>query len=262
MKHMARLVYWRFLKQAGMSVEDCMEAFRLEGNKTSDGAKKYEKEFRYNIRHAYGKEGKRADYTGFGCMYIIQNNPPGCGECHGCPYKHRSAEEVTRVLRESGGISDTAVLRQILKLADQEKYQIACAKHLEGRHANRKDKLIDIEDIASGIVSPNQYFDKSIAISQGKIGKTESQFKKEQEEKAAKQNSGESKGNRIKVEWNYKSGDVLKQVPDSEFQDIEIPEEEPEENEPASAPETSTSKPKESPEKPTQSDEEDDEMQL
>ena len=43
----------------------------------------FDKKYSYGIRYNYGKEGKKTDYTPFGCMKIIMNNPPAVGDAHG-----------------------------------------------------------------------------------------------------------------------------------------------------------------------------------
>jgi len=48
---------------------------------------KFEKDYSYNIRHMYGKEGKGADYRPWNCNKVLNQTAPGVGEYHGCPLK-------------------------------------------------------------------------------------------------------------------------------------------------------------------------------
>jgi DNA primase large subunit len=38
---------------------------------------KFEKNYSYNIRHMYGKEGKQSDYKGWSCNKVINLVTPG-----------------------------------------------------------------------------------------------------------------------------------------------------------------------------------------
>lgn len=86
LKHGGRLQYGLFLKGIGVTLEDSLRFWRDEFTKIMD-MDKFEKQYAYNIRYNYGKEGSKKDYAPYNCMKII-TNIVGPGDCHGCPYKH------------------------------------------------------------------------------------------------------------------------------------------------------------------------------
>eukprot|EP00069_Balaena_mysticetus_P005937 bmy_05057T0 len=59
----------------------------------------FDKGYSYNIRHSFGKEGKRTDYTPYSCLKIILTNPPSQGDYHGCPFRHSDPELLRQKLQ-------------------------------------------------------------------------------------------------------------------------------------------------------------------
>lgn len=105
--------------------------------------------YAYNIRHNYGKEGKRENYTPYACMKII-DSIPASGEVHGCPYKQNLAT-LTKDLQTFGSLADGTFcflfcfsfpltnrtldsVNQVVSLAKDGHYQLACARHFELLH--------------------------------------------------------------------------------------------------------------------------------
>ena len=98
LKHYGRLYYGLFLKSIGLSLDDALNFFREEFTKKI-APEKFQKEYSYNIRYNYGKEGKKVSGAAFGCQKIINDNPPGPGDCHGCPFKHFDENNLKQMLK-------------------------------------------------------------------------------------------------------------------------------------------------------------------
>ncbi|KAG0568931.1 hypothetical protein M758_6G049500 [Ceratodon purpureus] len=158
LRHGGRQQLGLFLKGIGLKLDDAL-AFWRGAFAPRMPAEKFDKEYAYNVRHNYGKEGKRTDYTPYSCMYIIMSSP-GVGDHHGCPYRHFSPENLHAAL--SGMRLSPKSIDEVMEKTRGRHYQLACAATFEGAHSCQCD----------GINHPNQYFEQS------------RKFLKEQAEKA------------------------------------------------------------------------------
>lgn len=148
LRHEGRRQLQLYLKGIGLSLEEAMLFWKTEFCKKIP-AEKFEKEYAYAVRHAYGKEGKRVDYTPHTCMKCISANP-GAGEHHGCPYKTFGEESLAAAL---GGLQIAPQkVRDIVDKAKAQHYQLACGMTFEAVHGAQ---------IESGVQHPNQYFQES-----------------------------------------------------------------------------------------------------
>ncbi|XP_059586679.1 DNA primase large subunit isoform X2 [Alligator mississippiensis] len=157
LRHGGRMQYGLFLKGIGLTLEQALEFWKSEFIRGKIDADKFDKGYAYSIRHNYGKEGKRTDYTPFSCMKIILSNPPSQGDYHGCPFRHSDPELLKQKL-QSYKISSTGI-SQILELVKGMHYQLACQKYFELTH--------DVDDIGFPLNHPNQYFVESQKLLNG-----------------------------------------------------------------------------------------------
>lgn len=142
LKHFGRLQYTLFLKGLGLTMEDCLIFWRLSFKLITDDT--FNKEYRYNIRHAYGDVGGDAirrgrGYSPFSCQKILTEHPPGSGESHGCPYRHFSVDNLSTLLQATG-VSDRDVLRGVKEDVDKKRYHIACNRVLSGPTRTRSGR--------------------------------------------------------------------------------------------------------------------------
>ncbi|XP_008428058.1 DNA primase large subunit [Poecilia reticulata] len=151
LRHGGRMQYGLFLKGIGLSLEQALQFWRMEFIRGKVDADKFDKAYAYSIRHMFGKEGKRTDYTPYSCMKVILSNPPSQGDYHGCPFRHSDPELLKQKL-QSYKVSPSGV-SQILELVKGMHYQLACQKYFELTH--------NVEDTAFSLSHPNQYFTES-----------------------------------------------------------------------------------------------------
>ena len=167
LKHHGRLQYTLFLKGIGLSLEECLVFWRRAFHTMTDD--RFNKEYRYNVRHAYGDVGGDANrrgrgYSPFSCQKLLTEALPGPGQAHGCPYRTFAPDNLVALLQRIG-VSDHQVLRGVRDDIAKQKYHIACNRVFE--HAHRAD--IDRAKRDAGwsaadldtIVHPNAYFKRS-----------------------------------------------------------------------------------------------------
>lgn len=123
---------------------------------------KFERSYAYGIRYNYGKEGRQQNWSPYSCLKIISDNP-GPQDTHGCPFKMFDANTLRAKLNSYGFASAHA--QEVASFASKGHYQIACAKYFEIMHET---------ELEEGINHPNQYFDKSQLIIEGRANDTTS----------------------------------------------------------------------------------------
>lgn len=164
LKHFGRLQYGLFLKVLGLSIDEAVLFWRKSFNNITDD--KFNKEYKYNIRHSYGLEGKRANYPAKSCQQILTTDKPGVGDCHGCPYRHFSPENLQSSLLTHYSLQGlgTTDLHEIMRTVKDGHYHVACTRVFEITHASKGVKKGDGIGDGESVTHPNQYAARSIEL--------------------------------------------------------------------------------------------------
>ena len=164
--HTGRRALQLYLKGTGMPLGDALVFWKTEFTKSPDcSAEKFEKDYAYGIRHSYGKEGKRVNYTPHSCGQCIASDP-GVKDDHGCPFKTLTANKGNKEAKDANVKQLNDMLRgmnisqnktnAIVSKAQANHYQIACNMTFAALH---EDTEID-----AGVHSPHQYYLESRKI--------------------------------------------------------------------------------------------------
>lgn len=133
LKYDGRIQYHRFLKGVGWSVQNTLLFFRNEFTRVMPIVK-FDKEHAYSIRHSYGLEGGRVDYTPASCQeLIVRGSAPRKGQYHGCPFRHWDAAQLTAELQGRSGLSSANALEIATRAASGD-CQGACQQHFDASH--------------------------------------------------------------------------------------------------------------------------------
>jgi DNA primase large subunit len=158
--HGGRRQFQLYLKGIGLPLDQAIVFWKTEFTKAPDcSSEKFEKDYAYGIRHAYGKEGKRVNYTPHSCGQCISADPSGRDD-HGCPFKNltigenANGERLGELLRKMNINMKTTT--DIVKKAQGMHYQIACGMTFAAVHNGK--------DLDAGVQSPHQYYQESRKI--------------------------------------------------------------------------------------------------
>jgi DNA primase large subunit len=170
LKHFGRLQYTLFLKGLGLTLEDCIIFWRRSFKLMTD--EKFTKEYKYNIRHAYGDVGGDANrrgrgYTPYSCQKLLTEPLPSSGQTHGCPYRTFSPDNLVALLQNTG-VSDREVLKGVRDDIGRQRYHVACNRVFEHVHKREikevKDKSLWSAADLDTILHPNTYFKRSFLL--------------------------------------------------------------------------------------------------
>lgn len=162
LKYQGRQQLGLFLKGIGLSVDEAMRFWSYQFTKGSNSMtmEKFNKEYKYNIRHNYGLEGARINYKPWDCSRILSKPRPGKGEYHGCPYRDLPMEILIRDLNEMG-VNDLHDINDIKDDISKSNYTVACTRVFEVTHKQQLAKVSKNNADGIHINHPNLYFDRS-----------------------------------------------------------------------------------------------------
>lgn len=161
LKYQGRMQFGLFLKEMGVNIDQALMFWRRSFASMTDD--KFNKEYKYNIRHNYGLEGKRVDYPARSCARIITQDTPGPQDTHGCPFRHYSQQNLSASLSSQYALGAGQV-SEILNSVKAGHYHVACTRLFEITHRVKKGAGLD--GSGESVAHPNRYFERSWKLEQ------------------------------------------------------------------------------------------------
>jgi len=152
LKHAGRLQLRPFLKDCGFTFDESLRWWRQEVTKDPEiDSTTFEKNYMYDVEHAYGKKGHFQGQNSFGCPKIIGFPHEAAGQVHGCFFKLDLP--VIKQQLHKWRVPDSAMGEMEKLLNNGKHYQLACIEYFKCRHPGHEG------DGVGNI--PNDYFRES-----------------------------------------------------------------------------------------------------
>mmetsp|Transcript_70586 Transcript_70586/g.132089 ORF Transcript_70586/g.132089 Transcript_70586/m.132089 type:complete len:505 (-) Transcript_70586:99-1613(-) len=155
LKHAGRLQLRPFLKDCGFTFEESVSWWQQELSHTAIDAVAFEKDYKYDVEHAYGKKGHFQGQNSFGCPKIISFPAEATGQCHGCPFRHMDMPALKQQLH-SWGVSEASMKEIEVLITKGKHYQLACVEYFKAMHPGH-----DGDGVGN---TPKDYFQTSCRV--------------------------------------------------------------------------------------------------
>lgn len=133
LKHQGRLFLRPFLKECGFTFDESVIWWRQELCRDSEiDAVVYDKNYKYDVDHAYGHKGHLQGQNSFACPKIINSPQESVGQVHGCMFKCLEMPLLKQQLHK-WRVSESSVM-EIEKLMKGNQYQLSCVEYFRFMH--------------------------------------------------------------------------------------------------------------------------------
>mmetsp|Transcript_18313 Transcript_18313/g.51857 ORF Transcript_18313/g.51857 Transcript_18313/m.51857 type:complete len:509 (-) Transcript_18313:135-1661(-) len=134
LKHLGRLQLRPFLKDCGFSLDQSVRWWKQELCKVPEiDPSSFEKNYMYDLEHAYGKKGHLQGQNCFGCPKIISFPGAATGQVHGCPFKELEVPALKQQLHK--WYVPEGHIKEIENLITHGKhFQLGCIEYFKAKH--------------------------------------------------------------------------------------------------------------------------------
>ncbi|THU99320.1 DNA primase large subunit [Dendrothele bispora CBS 962.96] len=161
LKHFERLTYGLFLKVLGLSIDEAITFWRKSFT-GGPAETKFDKEHKYNIRHSYGLEGRRANYPAKSCQQLLVSDSAS----YGCPYRYFTPDNLQTALLSaysSQGLKSSDI-PEVMQTVRSKHFHVACTRVFEITHSQYNVKKGEGVGSGESVTHPNQYTAKSMEM--------------------------------------------------------------------------------------------------